>query len=459
MAGYETRKRDFSRDYRYATRNNGVTHPYGALGILSRTVSNQETTSYRTHGREDIQNSQILDTRVSYNPFVESNPTLKDSDGKLWDNGHEFFTRKSTESYSHDNVFVKSANGNSWFRGPLVLGNNGQQIVASTVSKMSNNDIKYYGAKAIKMTTPTQPLANTAQMIGELISDGLPITGAALRHFADRFDEARLILNTAKSPYKGLNWREYISSVGDATLIAKFGVEPLVSDILDIMSAVSNAARRIEQWQRDSGKQIRRSITVSEESSVTTSQLSGGGFLGGLTFGWPTDPPLKTGPKAVIRSTSVKTKIKFSGAHMYYATVGETLLDRIVDYGRKADLILGMKPNFETLWELTPWSWLVDWKANVGDAISNATRFSADKLVLRYGYLQRSIIIFDTYSGGPVSFYDGQTATPLRRFSVVQKERYRATPYGFGLDPNGFTASQWAILAALGMSKGGRKLP
>jgi len=44
-------------------------------------------------------------------------------------------------------------------------------------------------------------------------------------------------------------------------------------------------------------------------------------------------------------------------------------------------------------------------------------------------------------------------------FQVTQKERYRASPYGFGTNPENYSPSQWAILAALGLTKGGNKLP
>jgi hypothetical protein len=34
----------------------------------------------------------------------------------------------------------------------------------------------------------------------------------------------------------------------------------------------------------------------------------------------------------------------------------------------------------------------------------------------------------------------------------------KATPYGFGLAPSGFSPTQWAILVALGMSDGNKNL-
>lgn len=295
-------------------------------------------------------------------------------------------------------------------------------------------------------------------MIAELVSEGLPLGGAGAISLFERFTKARLIKNGSNAAqWRGLNWRDYLSAIGGGTLAVKFGAEPLISDMVDVMSAVSAAGQRIEQWQRDSGRQIRRSISLPDEIENTSSTFASSPFLSGLSFG--SLGLLDTGASVVTKTTSRIKRTWFSGAYMYYATVGETALDNIIRYGRMADLILGSKTSFETLWELAPWSWLVDYFANVGDAISNATRFSADKLVLRYGYLMQETIAFNTYSAFGYTLSGYNPGTVYRQFSVIQRERRKATPFGFGIDPNGLSASQTAILAALGLSKGGRYIP
>lgn len=325
-----------------------------------------------------------------------------------------------------------------------------------SIAKMSQNDIKFYGSKAIAATTPTQPTANVAQMIGELVSDGLPITGPSVMRLYDTLK--RTITNPPKrDPSKGKQptLRDFVTGIGDGSLMLQFGVQPLVRDFADIMFAVSTAAQRIEQWYRDSGRQVRRAYKFGEERSLDVSTLSGQAFLTGLN-GYEI---LRRHPGAITTETTILRETWFSGAYMYYASVGETVLEKIMQYGREADLILGGKFTYETLWELAPWSWLIDWKVNVGDAIANMTRFSADKLVLRYGYLMRKTSATRTYTAVEPLFYDGTPGPVSRQFSVVQKERYRATPYGFAVDPRTFSSAQWQILASLGMSKGGKVLP
>lgn len=121
--------------------------------------------------------------------------------------------------------------------------------------------------------------------------------------------------------------------------------------------------------------------------------------------------------------------------------------------------LLGTRLDAETLWNLAPWSWLSDWKANIGDNIANASKLSEDGLVLRYGYLMSETISDHTLSlHGPIPDGVGSCGPISLTFSTVRKQRVRATPYGFGLDPNGFNVRQWSILGALGITKAPGKL-
>jgi hypothetical protein len=52
----------------------------------------------------------------------------------------------------------------------------------------------------------------------------------------------------------------------------------------------------------------------------------------------------------------------------------------------------------------------------------------------------------------------GKPVQLSQTFGTIQKIRRKATPYGFGLNPNTFSTRQWAIIAALGLTFGGNKL-
>ena len=90
--------------------------------------------------------------------------------------------------------------------------------------------------------------------------------------------------------------------------------------------------------------------------------------------------------------------------------------------------------------------------------MKNLTAFSNDSLVMRWGYIMCKYTCRDTYLLEGVRL-KGMPSGPVSQTFVTQvKKRNRATPYGFGLDPATFTTRQWAILGALGISRGTRML-
>jgi hypothetical protein len=119
--------------------------------------------------------------------------------------------------------------------------------------------------------------------------------------------------------------------------------------------------------------------------------------------------------------------------------------------------LLGTRLTPEVLYNLTPWSWALDWIVDLGAVIGNISAFLADGLILQYGYIMQETVISDIYTltgatcgNRPVQLY--------QTLGTIQKLRRKATPYGFGLNPNAFSDRQWAILAALGLTLGGNKL-
>jgi hypothetical protein len=50
--------------------------------------------------------------------------------------------------------------------------------------------------------------------------------------------------------------------------------------------------------------------------------------------------------------------------------------------------------------------------------------------------------------------FDGFIAPGQQVSNAYSKCRWRATPYGFGLNTSGWNAYRWSILAALGIARG-----
>jgi len=117
-----------------------------------------------------------------------------------------------------------------------------------------------------------------------------------------------------------------------------------------------------------------------------------------------------------------------------------------------------------TLWQLTPWSWAVDWFSNAGSFVKNLSSLAEYGTVLRYGYVMETTTVTDTYSAGKVLFTPTDpsvlaafkppypTVAPLTVRTTVKK-RVKANPFGFGVSWDGLSPIQLAIAAALGITR------
>jgi len=147
----------------------------------------------------------------------------------------------------------------------------------------------------------------------------------------------------------------------------------------------------------------------------------------------------------------------FSGAFTYYAKYNDDLVGRVHEKLKAWQHLLGIEPSPEALWSITPWSWAIDWKTNMGDIMNNLSMFSLDGLCMLYGYVMEHKIREVTYHhyGSTYRQGSGSAVCDTRQvFKQETKRRRAATPWGFGLDPGSFSDRQWAILAALGATRG-----
>jgi hypothetical protein len=127
----------------------------------------------------------------------------------------------------------------------------------------------------------------------------------------------------------------------------------------------------------------------------------------------------------------------------------------LLHYEQLANKVLGTRLSASAVWELTPWSWLIDWFVDISAFIGRVDRLASDSLVLRYGYVMREVFlersVVPTQS---IVTYDGAlVAGWIPSVYSYGARRVRSTPYGFGLDVGAFTPRRWAILAALGLTR------
>jgi len=414
---------------------------YNLENNISSLRPSQKTESYRTQFEAPgaLTEYDVEDfSTVTYNAFTQANPRF--------DSGHEFYTTKTSVHFSHPawKYHNKDAFGYTTYRkGPLIPLNNGSttQLYGyyPSETRLSTLELMSYGNRAMNATKPTKSAANLAVFIGELLLDVPAIVGASmLQTRAERF-----------------------RSLGSEYLNVQFGWAPLVSDIKKLCQAVVDFNKTASQYKRDSGRVVRRRFHYPTESTSDTSgdirRLSNSLYIyGGDNPSW-----LVSNSGEVRRETVKSRDIWFSGAFMYHLPIDDNLWGKFERYGALADKLLGAELNPSTLWQLSPWSWLVDWAVDVGGLLSLTNDFATDGLVLKYGYLMCHTREFNRFTHLPgVTFKNSNFKTgPISStFFRETKERRKATPYGFGVDIAGLSPFQWSILGALGLTRAPRVL-
>jgi hypothetical protein len=229
------------------------------------------------------------------------------------------------------------------------------------------------------------------------------------------------------------------------------------------MYAVAESKRLIHQVLKDSGKVVRRGYTFPQTSTTTVTvdrKRATGTYVVPPSNSYVNSYCFPNGGRGDFKETlEVTRRVYFKGAYSYHYEVGHKgLLAEIRDLEKKANSLLGIRVTPEVLWNLAPWSWLADWNANIGVNISNAVAFQNDQLVLRWGYLMCEQMHRRTITASGGSEINGPLPSVSVTFTTVTKSRTPATPFGFALNPGSFTDRQWAILAALGMTKAPRAL-
>lgn len=437
-----------------ACRTSGnVLYPFSRDETL---VGQETTTSYRSGGRYDevsLTNAQILGNALN----------LQQS---KWDTGHEFDTVKKYPIIDTRFHSLYGRNGSYYF-GTLswMYAAQGLRFYA-TVPDVN----QALGAKAIASVSTAGPEGDLTDALLQLRQDGLPkLTGLILGgNFMN-------LVTGSRSQRERAIKDVFTKGISEENLNYQFGWIPFVSDLKQCLNAVLQSNKIVKQYIANSGKPVRRTFTfpTNVSSNMINDPVTGymtevfSDALQGLKnpnnidigYSFVEGPPYTLARKQIFTSTRQKTW--FTGSMFYSLPVDNSFLGRFSKYASYANHILGLELTPDVLWDLLPWSWLADWMADIGTLIQNATLFSTYGQVMRYGYLMNHTTIDVHYMCSPQAsgLIGRHTFSTDDVFRTERKQRVRATPFGFGLNVNSFSANQWAILGSLGLLKGPKLLP
>lgn len=295
----------------------------------------------------------------------------------------------------------------------------------------SKSELDAAGTTAISNVLPTNPLSGLLVALGELKADGFPLL-PGIQTWRQR-------TLTAKS-------------AGSEYLNKEFGWLPLLSDIRKTANSILNSNELIRQYERNSGRPVRRSMSFPVELSTTTTEEVGGGFNHILPF--PSIIGSFIGSNGTIKSyTTESTKIQrwFEGSFTYYLPPYRPGGDNSERDAQIRNYLYGTRLTPEGLWDLTPWTWAADWVGNFGDVLHNVSAFQNDGLVMPYGYIMERSVHEVQYTLSPLERADGYSGSVSAILRTTVKQRWPATPYGFGLSLDDLSFRQLAIIVALGL--------
>lgn len=364
--------------------------------------------------------------------ITESEGHVRSRDGKYRAGGPFFSVRIRVD------IPVRHISGESWHSEPHVI--NGPICCARVPNDLSEHygipiastqlgSLDTYGAEAVAAVDPTNPNADLGTALGDTFSEGrLPIP----------------IINS---------WRQRTSvakKAGSEYLNAVFGWLPLVDEIKSVGQSVRDGNRILENYDSNSGTNVHREFEFPDENSETYSVISTNAcakYADGLSIG----PTFDVNDATVSVHSKKTVKRWFSGAFTY-AAGGKSNVAKCLGYGSDADKLFGVALTPDLVWELTPWSWAVDWFSNADAVISNASAMGLAGLVMRYGYIMEETSIVDTYSMSHTGLYGVGGTVPPAKVTYTVKRRTEANPFGFGVKWEGLSPAQLAITAALGIT-------
>lgn len=359
--------------------------------------------------------------------------------GPPYRSGGPFFLMRTESPYYYtvrDGINWISSDGKYKYEGSIKpsLPSMRNWLSFADMNKYSESALETLGTTGWARAQPLRPQAGLGQFLGEFKDIPRTLMGTA-KSFASKW-----------ASFKGRKRGGFTSRAASQDwLNANFGWMPFIRDLRDFYNVSKNLEERVAQLKRDNGQWMHRSRTL--ENSTETTILLDDTYLGHL-------PALDNGfyvgnsPKGYRRIERIRSnKCWFEGRFKYWIPD----LESSPWDARSYAIIFGTMPTPDLIWELVPWSWLVDWVSNAGDVISNVVQSLTNGVTAKYAYVMGSSsehITGDLHT----NFADGPLTTSISAKFLV-KRRLAASPFGFGLSSGNFSTWQWSILGALGLSR------
>jgi len=415
---------------------------------VSEMAQKQSTTSAPTHFiTHDVGNEfansklvcKIAPNRVSYKSSSTTTVTIKNAvlDGTWWLN------RDGILQFG-----VPFTDFGSYLRGKGLSEFDGTATTFGPSTAQTN-------AIATSAITAMNPIKSSASVLTALLELARGDVPGVLKQLRQHISTINTWKRLSASGSKGA-----ASAIGGTYLENVFGWAPIIRDI----QAAIEVLTTIDALLFPPDNTRRKFATVVHERFAQTTgnaSLSAQGVMHPLG-----------GPGPYLNRSEGIYMVNAGSAPTVY-TARETLDVRVVarfntsmvpsaqsnGYLDKLRVLLGLELTPEVLWDLTPWSWLLDWFGNIGSVIENLSSIHMSNIILNYSYatFRREAVSGawskPALSTSTTSGIQSLSGNFIQEYTMVQKVRLKASPYGFGTALSSLDAGKWAILVALGLAR------
>jgi hypothetical protein len=222
-----------------------------------------------------------------------------------------------------------------------------------------------------------------------------------------------------------------LKELGRENLRYQFGIKPLVEDVVKLFHFHEQVARRVQELKRLTGPRgLRRTVDLDTLSRVDTPTLTWSS-AGSVVFSVPT---------TITRRCVIKGHTRWITS----TDMSKMPTAQIVALAKRA--VLGFTIDAATVWELIPFSWLVDWGYNV------SAFFYAHRNIVPATLDGLSIIRHETASAviPPMKIRDHQLKGGT--YIIETKQRTPATAFPTAHFPF-LSGNQMGILASLAVTR------
>ncbi|DAD51265.1 TPA_asm: maturation protein [ssRNA phage Zoerhiza.4_9] len=380
----------------------------------------------------------------------ESHPVNRNTGS--YDAGGPFFTSR-VEYHLGDSHIENAYNWSyqSYMSGPVrtpfpssgEMSDIGFQNTGLAYGSSNEKSMAVDGTNAISYASPTNPVSNLGTTLAETFREGVPSL-PGIQSWKRRTEAAK--------------------AAGSEYLNYQFGWAPLVDEVHSVGNTARHHRSLMKQYEKGAGRDTHRTFRYPSQT-VNKGEVRGAAYplASGFDSSWTNiNVPAPQRSISLVR----ETRRWFEGMFTYALPSSTDSWRKADGFGQEAEHLFGLSLTPDVLWELTPWSWAVDWFSNAGEVINNVTNFGTAGLVMRYGYQMEETIETVTAESGSMGFarpvdrsrpngpYESIYAAPCTSSIIcTTKRRLPASPFGFSVGWEGLSPTQLAITAALGITR------